>query len=146
MPSKKTGNALVSKYLRMWPREIFDRIDVIGKGRGKQPLTDELKRPGVYILYRDDEPYYVGKAKNLRVRIRTHATDPASHLYHFWNFFSAFVIKDPQLMSQLEGVLIAAMPTANGASPRLPKQAMPKTVRNLLREIRQANAQLPAKP
>jgi GIY-YIG catalytic domain len=145
MPTNKTGNALVSKHLRMWPREIFDRIDLIGKGRGKQPLTEELKQPGVYILYRDDAPYYVGKAKNMRVRLRTHATDPASHLYHFWNFFSAFVIKNERLMSQLEGVLIAAMPTANGASPRLPKQAMPKTVRNLLRDIRRAKALVSSK-
>jgi hypothetical protein len=144
MPTKKTGNALVSKYLRMWPREIFDRADVIGKGK-KKLLDDELKQPGVYVLYRGDEPYYVGKAKNMRARIRTHATSPMSHLYHFWNFFSAFVIKNERLMSQLEGVLIAAMPTANGASPRLPKQAMPKTVRNLLHQIRRAKAQVPAK-
>jgi len=40
---------------------------------------------------------------------------------HFWNFFSAFVIRNERLMSQLEGVLIAAMPTANGESPKLPK-------------------------
>lgn len=146
MPTKKAGNELVSKHLRMWPREIFDRINVFGKGKDKEPLTNELRQPGVYILYRDDEPYYVGKAKNMRVRVRTHATDPASHLYHFWNFFSAFVIKNERLMSQLEGVLIAAMPTANGASPKLPKEAMPKTVRDLLREIRRAKARVPVKP
>jgi hypothetical protein len=46
MPTKKTGNVLVSKYLRMWPREIFDRADVIEKGK-KKLLDDELKQPGV---------------------------------------------------------------------------------------------------
>jgi len=47
---------LVSKHLRMWPREIFDRVDVIGEGQGKGRLLDELKQPGVYVLYRDDKP------------------------------------------------------------------------------------------
>ena len=144
MPTKKAGNALVSKHLRMWPREIFDRADVVGKGKEKL-LDDELKQPGVYVLYRDDEPYYVGKATNMRWRISTHATNPTSKRYHFWNFFSAFVIKNKRLMSQLEGVLIAAMPTANGASPKLPKQAMPLTVRKLLHEIRWAKARVSAK-
>ena len=141
MPAKKTGNALVSKHLRMWPREIFDRI---GSGKNKR-LSKELRQPGVYILYRDDAPYYVGKADNMRARLGTHATNPASKRYHFWNFFSAFVIKNKRLMSQLEGVLIAAMPTANGASPKLPKQAMPLTVRKLLHEIRRAKERVSAK-
>src|SRR5690348_15472097 len=118
MASLKQTNVLVTKYVRMWPREIFDRVDVIGKGKNRR-LT-ELKKAGVYILYRDDEPYYVGQADNMRGRIWSHATDPISRLYHFWNFFSAFVVEDPALRSELEGVLIAAMPTANGANPKLP--------------------------
>jgi len=125
--------------MRMWPREIFDRVDVIGKGKQKE--LDELNKEGVYVLYRDDEPYYVGQAKNMRGRIGKHATDPTSRVYHFWNFFSAFVIKDARLRSQLEGVLIAAMPTANNANPKLPKEAMPDKVRDLLRELRLMKAQ-----
>jgi len=143
MPTKKTGNALVSKHLRMWPREIFDRVDIIGKGKNKL-LDKELKQPGVYVLYIDDKPYYVGKAGNMRGRISSHATDPTNRLYHVWNFFSTFVIEDEGLRSEVEGVLIAAMPTANNANPKLPRQPMPDTVRKLLREIRWAKAQLPA--
>ncbi len=97
------------------------------------------------MLYRGDKPHYVGQAKNMRGRITSHATNPTERLYHLWDFFSAFVIKDKRLRSQVEGILIAAMPTANNANPKLPRQPMPSTVRNLLREIRLAKAQGPAK-
>jgi hypothetical protein len=132
---------LVSKHVRMWPREIFDRVDIIGKGKNRL-LDDELKQPGVYVLYRDDKPYYVGKAENMRGRISQHATNPTDRLYHLWNFFSAFVIKNKRLTPQVEGILIAAMPTANNANPKLPTQRMPTKVRDLLREIRWAKAQV----
>ncbi len=44
MPTKKNSTELVSKHLRMWPREIFDRVDIIGKGKNRL-LDDELKQP-----------------------------------------------------------------------------------------------------
>src|SRR5260370_18280646 len=135
MPTKKIGSELVSKHLRMWPREIFDRVDIIGKGKNRL-LEGELKQPGVYVLYRDDRPYYVGQAENMRGRISSHATNPTNRLYHLWDFFSAFVIKDEGLRSQVEGILIAAMPTANNANPKLTTHPMPAAGRNLLREIR----------
>jgi len=50
------------------------------------------------------------------------------------------VIEDPKLRSAVEGILIAAMPTANGANPKLPKERMPKEVRKLLRELRMKRA------
>ncbi len=139
MLKAKERNSVVKKYVRMWPREIFDRVEIIGKGK-QRFLGDELKQPGVYVLYRDDEPYYVGQAENMRGRVSKHATDPTSRLYLFWNYFSAFVVENPDLRSEIEGILIAAMPTANGANPKLPKETMPKPVRNLLREIRLVRA------
>jgi hypothetical protein len=74
-------------------------------------------------------------------RLSNQATNPTNRLYHLWDFFSTFVIKDEGLRSQVEGILIAAMPTANNANPKLLMQTMPGTVRNLLREIRWAKAQ-----
>ena len=139
MSAKKLSKALVSKYVRMWPREIFHRVEIIGKGKGRL-LTKELKQPGVYILYRDDEPYYVGQAENMRGRISQHATNPTSRIYLFWNFFSAFVVENPALRTKVEGILIAAMPTANSSNPKLPRETMPKSVRKLLLELRQMRA------
>ena len=43
---------------------------------------------------------------------------------------------DAQRRNQIEGILIAAMPTANGAKPKLVKQVYPKELRELVRRIR----------
>lgn len=148
MPASAKKTKIVSQYVRMWPREVFDRLDTIGDGKRKQLLVkglEVLSKPGVYVLYRDDEPYYIGKTQNdMRRRIWAHANQPGRRLYHFWNFFSAFVIDDPQLRTEVEGILIAAMPTANSANPKLPRERMPPEVRNLLREMRR-NRVMPLK-
>ena len=43
------------QFFRMWPRALFHMK------QGKAVLEDSLKEPGVYVLYRDDVPYYIGK-------------------------------------------------------------------------------------
>jgi hypothetical protein len=77
-----------------------------------------LNEPGVYVLYRDDNPYYIGQAARLRKRLWRWAKNPQSRYYQFWNFFSAFVVEDLALRDELEGILIACMPTANSMRPR----------------------------
>jgi hypothetical protein len=71
----------------------------------------------------------------MRLRLVDHAKKAWSRYYHFWNFFSAFAVDDPSHRSELEGILIAAMPTANSAKPRLQKEKMPGHVRKLLGAI-----------
>jgi hypothetical protein len=70
VPAKK--NQIVEEYARMWPREVFDclipnenggRKKILGKG------LDLVNEPGVYVLYRDDIPYYIGQATKLRQRL-----------------------------------------------------------------------------
>ncbi len=128
--------------MRMWPREIFDRVDIFGTGNRKE--LPELAKPGVYVLYRDDKPYYVGQAKKtMRGRIGQHATVPTERHYHLWNYFSAFVIEDPTHRSDVEAILIAAMPTANSARPKLPKEKTSEKVRKLFHELRTKKAFAP---
>lgn len=132
----------VSQYARMWPREIFDHVSEDGSS-GNKPLSksiDFLKEPGVYVLYRDDVPYYVGQADRLRRRLWSHAMRPEARHYNFWNFFSAFVIPDPADRNEIEGILISAMPTANSAEPRLPKERFPKELIAMVRSIRRERA------
>jgi hypothetical protein len=50
-------------------------------------------------------------------------------------FVSAFAVEDKNQRDELEAILIAAMPTANSAKPRLPKEKMPREVLELLHEI-----------
>jgi hypothetical protein len=94
-----------------------------------------LEGPGVYILYRDDEPYYIGQATRLHSRLWAHAKQAEGRYFHFWNFFSAFAVPNSDRRNELEGILIAAMPTANSSKPRLPRERMPREVRDLLRAI-----------
>jgi hypothetical protein len=131
-------NDIVTKYAKLWPREIF-AIVAPKKGKGKKSITanalDFLNSQGVYILYRDDKPFYIGKAKNLRKRLYHHAKHAGGRYYYFWNFFSAFEVNNSAHMTHLEGILIAAMPTANSARPKLPRENLPKQVRDLLSKI-----------
>ena len=122
---------IVSGYARMWPREVFGLF-------GNKTMAKDLEfltRSGVYILYRNDTPYYIGQATKLRTRLRGHATRAESRYFHFWNFFSAFAVSNPSHRDELEGILIAAMPTANSAKPKMQRERMPKEVRDLLKRI-----------
>ena len=125
----------------MWPRAIFDRVDTSGtRKRALVRSLDVFAKAGVYVLYRDDVPYYVGRATRLRSRLRDHATQPNGRYYNFWNFFSAFIIEDKKIRDQIEGILIAAMPTANGAKPRLKRENFSPSVKKIIHEIRRSNA------
>ena len=132
-------NKPVASYARMWPRELFDCK------RGNRLLVKELEilsKPGVYVLYRDNIPYYVGKAARLRKRLVPHASRPGGKYYNFWNYFSVFVVEDATLRNLLEGILIAAMPTANGAKPRIGRAQLPLDVRKYLHARRHEPLQL----
>jgi len=136
------GSKAVSQYARMWPREIFDHVAEDGAGRNK-PLAKSIEfldEPGVYVLYRDDVPYYVGQADRLRRRLWNHAVRPEARYYNFWNFFSAFVMLQATDRDEIEGILIAAMPTANSAEPKFPKQRFPKELVAMVRKIRKDRA------
>lgn len=132
----KLKGLLVSEYAKMWSREIFD----LKSGRKLVFRREkDLLQPGVYILYRDDHPYYIGKTSgHLFERVWAHANQPKDRYYHFWNFFSAFVIPEKRLRDEVEGLLIAAMPTANNSNPRIRKIPLPLEIARLLRRMRQS--------
>jgi hypothetical protein len=133
MPRK---NQIVEEYAHMWPREVFDCLVPDENNKKKQNLVKGLElldRKGVYVLYRDDVPYYVGQAIRLRGRMKAHASIPGSRYHNSWNFFSAFVIPDQGRRNEIEGILIAAMPTANSAKPRLKKAKFPPAVKKMAR-------------
>src|ERR1051325_5910590 len=75
------------QFIRMWPRALFHMKD------GMKVLNDTLTVPGVYVLYREDQPYYIGKTSTtLLNRLRNHALKPNARRYNFWNDFSAFAV------------------------------------------------------
>jgi hypothetical protein len=119
------------QFFRMLPRALFHMKD------GYKILKDNLRNPGVYILYRDDKPYYIGKTKKtLFRRLKNHALNPNGRRYNFWNYFSAFVIKDDtDHIDEVEAILISAMPTANSAKPKFDLKRLDHQTARLLNEV-----------
>jgi hypothetical protein len=118
------------QFFRMWPRALFHMKD------GKAVLEDSLKEPGVYVLYRDDVPYYIGKTgKPLITRLCQHALKPNARRYNFWNYFSAFEIKDQSHRDEIEAILISAMPTANSSRPKFERKKLDPKAAKLLNNI-----------
>ena len=120
---------IVSGYARMWPREVFGKFPPL---KGAASKRKEVMAKGLRFL---EGPYYIGRATNLRSRLWSHAIQAEGRYFHFWNFFSAFAIPNRKHRDELEGVLIAAMPTANSANPRVQREQMPREVRDLLRNM-----------
>lgn len=125
---------MIKSYIRMWPREVFGLKD------GNKPLKSiyrELeKKPGIYILYQNGQPYYVGQAKNLWKRIRRHAGSQNAKYYHHWTHFSAFFLSDTRHINELEGLVISAFGTsiANSSQRRMKRILLPKDAARRLAE------------
>jgi hypothetical protein len=140
MAAKRNG--IVKGYASMWPREVFD-----AKGAGGRVLATQIdfltKEKGVYVLYREELPHYIGKSEvSLFARLKGHAMNPRMRYYNFWTHFSAFAVPDKKGRDELEGILIAAMPTANGAKPKFgAKERLPKPVGSLMKKLRQARVE-----
>jgi len=142
---QEISSILVSKFIRMWPREIFDAIAEQEDGQKIRHKTiasvsKVLNKHGVYILYRDDKPFYIGQAKlrSLGKRLKAHATRPNARRYLFWNYFSAYVIEDPKHIDEVEAILIAAMPfvVTNSAIPKLTREKMDRSTVRLVNYLR----------
>jgi predicted GIY-YIG superfamily endonuclease len=120
----------VKQFFRMWPRALFHMKD------GKDVLAENLQQPGVYVLYRDDEPYYIGKtSKPLLKRLSTHALKPNARRYNFWNYFSAFEITNATHRDEVEAILISAMPTANSSRPKFDRKQLDRRAARLLNNV-----------
>lgn len=79
---------IVTGYIKTRPRVLFDMFEDDKKRKLLINRLKLLREPGVYVLYRDEQPYYVGKTtKSLFSRIHSHANKSTDTYYHFWNSF-----------------------------------------------------------
>jgi predicted GIY-YIG superfamily endonuclease len=121
-------------YFRMWPRDFMNKKGVGGRLLIKD--AEELDCHGVYVLYKGDEPYYIGRANRLMSRLHDHSNKVTDIRYAHWDHFSAFAlaktVKNPkQKIAELEAILIAAMPRAsNKSTPRFGIVKIPKSLRS----------------
>jgi hypothetical protein len=115
---------LIEEYARMWPREVFDCLipNQDGKKKGTKLVKglELLNKPGVYVLYRNEIPYYIGQAAPLRGRLRHHASYPGARYHNFWNFFCAFVVPTRDDGMKLRAFLLppCRQPTARNHESR----------------------------
>ena len=81
--------SLVTSYGLKWDRVKTKWPHLLGERRaGRKKLTADFRNQmGLYILYQDDDPQYVGIADRLGERIGAHRGD---HLSKKWNRFSWF--------------------------------------------------------
>jgi hypothetical protein len=95
---------LVVEYLENISRNAIKRYPDI--------ITEYARRrSGVYALYKGEELYYVGLAKNLRSRLHGHLKDRHALA---WNRFSVYLTKDDEHIKELESlVLRIASPKGN---------------------------------
>lgn len=124
-------NWKTTRLFRMIPRALFHTK------AGQALLRKQLNQPGVYVLYREDAPYYIGKTETtIFKRVKTHALRPNARRYNFWNYFSAFEISDDDHRDEVEAILIAAMPTAaNSARPKIQRMKMDRDLARLINGI-----------
>ena len=137
--ARNTGS-IVTEYAELWPREVFDIRE--GKNRLLIEAQELLNGPGVYVLYRDDVPYYIGKTENnLYNRIHKHANQPGAKYYRYWNYFSAYIVDTIKHIDDVEGLLITAIPTAaNSSKPKINRILLPRSIKNLMGRLRRISA------
>ena len=92
----KKSPKLVTQYLERIHRTAFDE---------HPELIRELvrERNGIYALYRKDELYYVGLAKDLRWRLKQHLNDRHGDS---WDRFSVYLTIGTQFLRELESLSI----------------------------------------
>lgn len=137
--ARRRSRSIVDGYTRTWPRPVFD---IKERGRLAHDVRAALSDPGVYVLYRDDHPYYVGKtSRPLFNRVWAHANQPHDRYYNFWNFFAAFAVRGKKHRDEVEAILIAAMPTtANSSNPRFRRIKLPARVGRFLKQQRELDS------
>ena len=137
--AKNTGS-IVSEYAERWPRELFDIREK--KNRLLTVVKKLLNGPGVYVLYRDDSPYYIGKTEdNLFGRIHKHANLPGNKYYRYWNYFSAYKVGTTKHIDDVEGILISAIPlAANSSNPKFKRIQLPRSIKDLMSRLRRISA------
>src|SRR5277367_689253 len=89
---------LVRKFGEMWAKNLENISQIPGSQQGGQ---------GVYILYDGSMPVYVGKG-NIRSRVR--GARRSKTRGQFWDHFSWYVIKSPEVIHDTEAVFLRMLP------------------------------------
>jgi hypothetical protein len=105
-------NHLVCQHLENISRDALEKHQKIIKQYVR-------RRNGVYALYRKEKLYYVGLAKNLRSRLKSHLHDRHGRS---WDRFSVYLTIGEQHLRELESLILRIVqPKGNKQKGKLPK-------------------------
>jgi len=101
---RRKPRGLVFQHLEKISRKLLEDYPELVKEFAKD-------QNGIYALYRGDKLYYVGLAKNLRSRLRSHLRDRHRAT---WDRFSIYLTRNDRHLKELESlVLRIASPKGN---------------------------------
>ncbi len=109
MKRTKSLNGLVTQSLEHISKDIFSKYASL--------ITQLIeKSSGVYALYDENELYYVGRAIQLRRRVKQHLKDRHDAS---WTHFSIYLISNDEHIGEFESLLVRiANPKGNTVKPR----------------------------
>jgi hypothetical protein len=109
MKRNRLISGLVTQSLEHISKEIFSRYASL--------ITQLIeKSSGVYALYDENELYYVGRATQLRRRVKQHLKDRHDAS---WTHFSIYLISNDEHIGEFESLLVRiANPKGNTVKPR----------------------------
>lgn len=125
MKKSRSSRGLVTQSLEHISREIFIKYASL--------ITQLVERSsGVYALYDEGELYYVGRATQLRTRVRQHLRDRHDAS---WTHFSLYLVSNDDHIGEIESLLIRiANPRGNTVKPKgRDSKLMKKRLENLIR-------------
>ena len=101
---------------------IKKHLEFIDCSSYKEALDSKQRGKGIYILYKEDEVYYIGHSKkSLRGRIRKHATKDRHK--GKWNRFSFYQIGRTKYIKDVESLLLRVFrPRGNRVAGRFKKR------------------------
>jgi len=123
---KTVKGALLKGVLENVPASAFRVI--------AESISETMKgKAGIYALYDKDELYYVGLARSLRGRVKTHTRDKHSGK---WDKFSIYVVEKTRYLKDIETITIRITnPKGNSTKGKIPQH---HTLRRILqKEIRE---------
>jgi hypothetical protein len=121
-------NHLVCQHLENISRDALEKHQKIIKQYVR-------RRNGVYALYRKEKLYYVGLAKNLRSRLKSHLHDRHGTS---WDRFSVYLTIGEQHLRELESLILRIVqPKGNKQKGKFPKSE--DIGRRFAREVREFN-------
>lgn len=109
MTKSKRISGLITESLENVSRKLFkDHMGVITEVIGDSS--------GIYALYDENELYYVGRAKDLKRRVKQHLQDRHDSQ---WTHLSLFLVKRDEHIGDIESLLIRiAAPVGNRVKPK----------------------------